>query len=107
LFAGGAISDVIRYGPGEPGPEGSIKKAAFTIGGQTVLCTDSFVKHDFTFTPAFSFFVDCDSEDEVRRLTAALSENGATFMPRAAYGFSRLFAWVSDRYGVCWQLNLP
>jgi predicted 3-demethylubiquinone-9 3-methyltransferase (glyoxalase superfamily) len=106
LFPSSAIADVVRYGSGEAGPEVSIKKATFTVAGQTVLCTDSFVKHAFTFTPAFSFFVSCGSEDEIQRLTGALSQRGATLMPLGNYGFSRMFAWVNDRYGVSWQLNL-
>ena len=32
---------------------------------------------------------------------------GAVMMPLDNYGFSKQFAWVSDRYGVSWQLNLP
>src|SRR5580658_1450803 len=105
LFPSSAVTEVVRYGSGEAGPEGSIRKAAFTVSGQTVLCTDSFVKHAFTFTPAFSFFVSCESEDEIQRLIGALSEQGAALMPLGNYGFSRLFAWVNDRYGVSWQLN--
>lgn len=93
--------------PGEPGPEGSIKTAVFSVGGQGVMCTDSFVKHAFTFTPAFSLFVDCESESELERLFAALGEGGAALMPLADYGFSRRFGWVNDRYGVSWQLGLP
>src|ERR1700733_1636382 len=92
LFPGGEISEVVRYGPGQPGAEGSIMKAAFTLGGEKVLCSDSFVRHDFTFTPAISFFVGCESEDEIQRLSTALSEQGKTFMPLNNYGFSRQFA---------------
>jgi predicted 3-demethylubiquinone-9 3-methyltransferase (glyoxalase superfamily) len=106
LIPGSEIGDITRYGPGGPGPEGSVMKASFTVAGQTVLCTDSFVKHAFTFTPSFSFFIDCDSEAEIDRLTAALAEGGATLMPLGNYGFSRKFAWVNDRYGVSWQINL-
>lgn len=106
LFPGSEVLDITRYAAGDPGPEGTISKASFTIAGQKVMCTDSWIKHDFTFNPAVSFFVTCDSEDELRRLLAALSDHGKTLMPLDNYGFSRLFAWVSDRFGVSWQLNL-
>jgi len=106
LFPGSEIGEVVRYGPGEPGPEGTIQQAVFTLAGQSVMCSDSFVKHAFTFTPSFSFFVDCASEEELRRLGAALAEGGGVLMPVDGYGFSRLFTWVNDRFGVSWQLNL-
>jgi predicted 3-demethylubiquinone-9 3-methyltransferase (glyoxalase superfamily) len=106
LFAGAEVLGVLRYGPNGPGAEGSVMKASFRIGSQTVLCTDSFVKHDFSFTPAFSLFVECGSEDEIRRLYEALVAGRNAPMPIGAYGFSRMFGWVNDRYGVSWQLNL-
>ncbi|MET0531242.1 VOC family protein [Microvirga sp. P5_D2] len=107
LFPQSGIDKVELYGAGEAAPEGSIKLARFTIGGQSVLCTDSMVKHAFTFTPSFSFFVECSSEKEVRRLGEALKTGGKELMPPANYGFSTLFTWVSDRFGVSWQLNCP
>lgn len=103
---GSKVIEMVRYGAGEPGPEGSVKKAMFSVAGQTVICIDSPVKHDFTFTPAFSFFVECESEEQIRRMTLALAEGGAVLMPLDSYGFSREFAWVNDRFGVSWQLNL-
>jgi predicted 3-demethylubiquinone-9 3-methyltransferase (glyoxalase superfamily) len=106
LFPDGKIVDITRYGPGQAGAEGSVVKATFSVGGQAVMCIDSPVKHAFTFTPASSLFVDCESEDEIRRLSAALAEGGAFLMPLDSYGFSRQFAWVNDCYGVSWQLNL-
>jgi predicted 3-demethylubiquinone-9 3-methyltransferase (glyoxalase superfamily) len=106
LFQDAAIIDAVRYGPNELGAEGSIKKARFSIASQTVLCIDSPIKHDFSFTPAFSFFVECDSDEELVRLYSALSDSGAALMPLGEYGFSRKFAWVNDRFGISWQLNL-
>lgn len=107
LFPEGKIIDISRYGAGEQGAEGSVRVAKFSLAGQPVMCIDSPVKHAFTFTPAFSFFVDCASEDELRRYVAALGEGGQALMPLANYGFSQLFTWLNDRFGVSWQLNLP
>jgi predicted 3-demethylubiquinone-9 3-methyltransferase (glyoxalase superfamily) len=106
LFPGARVLGIIRYGPDGPGGEGSVMKASFRIGSQTIMCTDSFVKHNFSFTPAFSLFVECESEVEIRRLYDELGAGGTALMPIASYGFSRMFGWVNDRFGVSWQLNL-
>jgi predicted 3-demethylubiquinone-9 3-methyltransferase (glyoxalase superfamily) len=105
VFPDAELAFVDRYGEGEAGPAGSLKMARLVLAGQAILMNDSPIKHGFTFTPAASLFVECESEDEVRRISAALKEGGAELMPVGDYGFSRLFAWVSDRYGVSWQLN--
>ncbi|HWB11508.1 MAG TPA: VOC family protein [Pirellulales bacterium] len=106
LFPGSEITNVIRYGAGQAGPEGSVMKATFSLGGQAVMCIDSPVKHGFTFTPAFSFFVECESEEQLGRFASALGEGGGVLMPLDNYGFSRQFTWLNDRFGVSWQLNL-
>ncbi|WP_339833000.1 VOC family protein [uncultured Parvibaculum sp.] len=107
LFPGSRIDSIAKYGPGEPGPEGTVQLASFTLAGQTVMCIDSPAKHAFTFTPSFSFFVDLETKEELERLAAILGEGGAVMMPLDNYGFSRRFTWLSDRFGVSWQLNLP
>ena len=101
------ILDVESYGPDGPGPEGTIMLASISLRGQTVLCSDSPIQHDFTFTPSISLFVTCEDTKEIERLTAALGEGGKALMPLDNYGFSQRFAWVEDRFGVSWQLNLP
>ena len=106
LFAGSRIVRIERYGPGEPGREGSIKTASFRLGTQDLLCMDSPVHHAFGFTPSLSMFVECESEAELDEAFAKLSEGGAILMPLASYGFSKKFAWLNDRFGVSWQLNL-
>jgi predicted 3-demethylubiquinone-9 3-methyltransferase (glyoxalase superfamily) len=107
LFEGSEVRSVDRYGPGGPGPEGTVKIAAFSLAGQEVLCSDSFVKHGFTFTPSTSLFVECSSEAELEGAFGRLSEGGRVLMPLGHYGFSTRFGWVNDRFGFSWQLNLP
>ncbi|HVK92002.1 MAG TPA: VOC family protein [Mycoplana sp.] len=106
LFLDCAIDEIVRYGPGEAGTEGSVATARFHIGDQSILCIDSPVAHPFSFTPAFSLFVEFESEAQIRAIYAALSDGGEELMPLGNYGFSREFAWVNDRFGVSWQLNL-
>ena len=106
LFADGKVLEVEHYGAGGPGKEGSVRLAKFEVAGLRVMCIDSPVEHGFSFTPAISLFVTCSSEEEIERLNAALSDGGSVLMPLNSYGFSRKFCWVSDRFGVSWQLNL-
>lgn len=106
LFSNSEIIEIEKYGPNEPGAEGSIKVAAFRIAGHDLLCIDSPVKHDFNFTPSISIFVNCNDETELDRAFTELSKGGQVYMPLDNYGFSKRFGWVSDQYGVSWQLNL-
>ena len=106
VFPGAAILEMARYGAGEPGAQGSVKTASFSVAGQIVRCFNSPVKHAFTFTPASSLFVECETEEEIDRIAAALGEGGTVLMPLADHGFSRRFTWLNDRFGVSWQLNL-
>jgi predicted 3-demethylubiquinone-9 3-methyltransferase (glyoxalase superfamily) len=94
-----------HYAPGGPGPVGSIKVAVFTLCGREFMCSDSPIKHGFTFTPASSTFVEFDSVAELERAFGMLSEGGGVLMPLGDYGFSKRFGWVNDRFGVSWQLN--
>ncbi|AZN96736.1 VOC family protein [Mesorhizobium sp. M9A.F.Ca.ET.002.03.1.2] len=101
------VLDVVRYGAGENGPQGTVKVARISIGGLEVMVSDSPVHHAFTFTPSASLFVDCSSEEELERIIEAMAEDGEFLMPPDNYGFSRRFAWINDRFGVSWQINLP
>lgn len=106
LIPDSQIVSIERWGAGEPGAEGSVKLVRLRLGDLEVLCHDSPVQHAFTFTPSMSLFIACSDEAEIDRLSAALSEGGTFLMPLGNYGFSRKFAWLSDRFGVSWQINL-
>lgn len=97
---------VEHWAQGEADPSGTIKVAVFTICGREFMCSDSPIKHDFAFTPSSSTFVDFDSVAELERVFGILAEGGKVLMPLDTYGFSERFGWVSDRFGVSWQLNL-
>ena len=106
LFADSGIVSISRYGDEGPGAPGSVVHAVFSLAGQTFMCIDSYVNHAFGFTPAMSLSVTCDTEAEVDRLFAALSEGGQVLMPLDAYPFSPRYGWLNDRFGVSWQLSL-
>jgi predicted 3-demethylubiquinone-9 3-methyltransferase (glyoxalase superfamily) len=106
LFPDSEIGEIERYGPGDQGVEGSIKIAAFTLAGRDFICIDSPIKHEFSFTPSISLFVDCKDKMELEEAFSRLSSGGAILMPLDNYGFSARFGWVNDRFGVSWQLNL-
>ncbi|HEX3871899.1 MAG TPA: VOC family protein [Pirellulales bacterium] len=106
LFSGAEITRLERYGPGEQGEAGSVKRAEFTLGGHRLMCINSPVKHQFTFTPSISIFVECADEAEQMTAYTRLSDGGMVLMPLDHYDFSERFGWVNDRFGVSWQLNL-
>ena len=106
LFEGSQILDITRYGPDQAGAEGSVMHATFLLNGQEFMCIESNIEHDFTFTPAISLYVNCATETEIERLYEMVSQSGQILMPMDHYPFSEKFAWVADRFGVSWQLNL-
>lgn len=107
VFGAGSIVYIKRYGPNQIAPEGSIMQAVFEIHGQRIMLTESPIRHVFDFTPSISFFVDFASKEELDRVFEALSEGGEVMMPLNNYGFSERFAFIQDRFGISWQLNLP
>jgi predicted 3-demethylubiquinone-9 3-methyltransferase (glyoxalase superfamily) len=106
VFEDSRIVSIDRYGAGDAEPEGTVRVAEFELGGHLIKAIDSGGAHEFTFTPAISLWVDCASREELERAAAALGEGGQMLMPVDNYGFSELFCWVADRFGVTWQLNL-
>ena len=107
LFKDSRVNRIERYGSGEePDAEGTVRHAAFVLDGQEFMAQDSALGHQFTFTPAVSMFVRCDTEAEVDELFSRLSDGGQVLMELARYPFSEKFAWLNDGFGVSWQLSL-
>lgn len=81
LFPNSRIVDVQRFGEEGPGKEGLSTLYRFELNGVEYRALDSAAHHAFTFTPSMSLFVECDSEAEIDRLYAALSDGGGALMP--------------------------
>lgn len=93
-FKNSSIVRIERYNAGEGGTEGTVKHAIFSLNGQGFMAMESNGEHPFTFTPAISFFVNCETQEEVDALWEKLSEGGE----------KDVCGWLKDRYGVSWQI---
>lgn len=87
------------------GRPGDVKHCIFTIGGQEYMAMDS-MGQDFAFNPSVSINVSCECEEETDLLYNSLLEGGSVLMPLDNYGFGKKFGWLSDKYGVAWQIEL-
>jgi predicted 3-demethylubiquinone-9 3-methyltransferase (glyoxalase superfamily) len=92
--------------PSDPTRTG-LQRAEFTIGDARFVAFDGPGPHEFSFTPAVSVWLELDNLATLQTVVHALADGGRTLMPLGDYGFSEQFAWVDDRFGVSWQLNLP
>lgn len=118
LFEDSEMVKEIRSREGEPGWEPDIFQVAhFTLAGQQFMAITmpppGARGHDHApwqeyafFSPAMAIYVQCDTHAEFDKLYAALSEQGGIITPVGSYGFSAKFAWLNDRFGVSWRLNL-
>ena len=106
IFPGFTVMSMEKYGPSDNTP-GLIKNARIDFDGHPLTVIDSPIPHAFDFSPSMSMVVDFDEAADVDRAFQKLSEGGDVKMPLAEYGFSARFGWLTDRFSVSWQLNLP
>ncbi|OGJ55534.1 hypothetical protein A3D88_04760 [Candidatus Peribacteria bacterium RIFCSPHIGHO2_02_FULL_52_16] len=85
-------------------PEGSVMTVEFTIEGYNLTALNGGPV--FRFTPAISFFVHCDTKEEVDALWEKLSKGGKVLMELEEYPYSDRYGWLQDKYGVTWQIML-
>ncbi len=95
LFKDSQIKQIERYAAGEGDTEGTIKHARFSLAGQEFVAMDSSLDHQFGFTPAFSFFVECKDQQEVDYFWEELIKDG---------GEPSMCGWLTDKFGVSWQI---
>ena len=107
VFDDSKILDIVRHQGSDIDADDTILTGSFILNGTKFQAMDSAHGHEFTFTPAISLSVECESAEEFDRACTMLVKDGKELMAPGDYGFSRKFGWVEDRYGVSWQLNLP
>lgn len=76
----------------------------FEIEGMRFLCINGGPM--FTPNPSISFYIECDSEDEINTKYHKLSQGGKVLMPLQKYDWTPKYAFIQDKFSVAWQLNL-
>jgi predicted 3-demethylubiquinone-9 3-methyltransferase (glyoxalase superfamily) len=92
IFKNSRIKGIARYGDAGPGPKGAVMTVDFQLEGQAFIALNG--GPEYTFTPAISFLVNCETQQEIDELWEKLTEGGE----EVACG------WLKDRYGVSWQI---
>jgi predicted 3-demethylubiquinone-9 3-methyltransferase (glyoxalase superfamily) len=92
VFKNSKVVRVSRYGDAGPGPKGTVMSATFQLDGQDFFALNGGPQ--FAFTPAISFFVNCETQQEVDEMWERLSEGGK----------KERCGWLKDRYGLSWQI---
>jgi predicted 3-demethylubiquinone-9 3-methyltransferase (glyoxalase superfamily) len=86
------VTDISRYGPGMPYPEGTVMTVAFTLAGRPYTALNG--GPEYKFTEAISLAISAADQAEVDRLWDALTDGG---QPGPC-------GWLKDRWGLSWQV---
>jgi predicted 3-demethylubiquinone-9 3-methyltransferase (glyoxalase superfamily) len=92
VFKNSKMLNIARYGDAGPGPKGTVMMATFQIEGQEFMALNGGPQ--YTFSPAISFYVNCETQAEVDGLWDKLSAGGREVQ----------CGWLQDKYGVSWQI---
>lgn len=92
LIPNSRIVSIMR-GDGQAVPKNQVLHAIFELDGQRFMAMDG--GSSFSFTEGASLFVDCKNQEEVDRLWDKLTANGGKAGP---------CGWLTDKFGVSWQI---
>jgi predicted 3-demethylubiquinone-9 3-methyltransferase (glyoxalase superfamily) len=93
IFKNSKVLGVTRCGDAGPGPKGSVLTASFELEGQKFVALNG--GPHYTFTPAVSFVVNCETQEEVDRYWEKLTDGGKEVQ----------CGWLTDKYGLSWQIT--
>jgi predicted 3-demethylubiquinone-9 3-methyltransferase (glyoxalase superfamily) len=92
IFKNSKIESISRVGGDTPGTPGTISMASFELEGQHFMALNGGPV--FQFSPAISFFVNCETQQEIDELWEKLSDGGEI----------EQCGWLKDKFGVSWQI---
>lgn len=74
------------------------------VSGQSITLLDGGPK--YRPNPSLSFYYICETAGELDRIWSTFSREGSVMMPLDRYPWSERYGWITDKYGVSWQLAL-
>jgi len=92
VFKNSKLDTTMHYGEAGPGAKGSVMAVTFRLEDQEFMALNG--GPHYTFSPAISLFVTCETQEEVDEYWEKLSAGGA---PNRC-------GWLTDKYGVTWQI---
>ncbi len=92
IFKKSKIVSIARYGDAGPGPKGSVMTVEFVLEGERFTALNGGPQ--FRFSPAISFVVNCETQEEIDRLWKTLTAGGKEVQ----------CGWLEDKYGLSWQI---
>lgn len=92
VFPNSHVGSITHYTDAGPGSSGSVQAVTFDLAGQSFVGINGGPV--FTFTPAVSFTVSCDDQEEVDYYWERLSDGGETSQ----------CGWLTDKFGLSWQV---
>jgi predicted 3-demethylubiquinone-9 3-methyltransferase (glyoxalase superfamily) len=92
IFQNSKILNISHYGEGAPAPKGTVMSVTFLLDGQEFMALNGGPL--FKFSEAISFFVHCETQNEIDELWEKLSAGGE----------KQRCGWLKDKYGLSWQI---
>jgi len=92
VFRNSSIITTTHYLEGMHRSAGSVLTVQFILEGETFVALNG--GPDFAFSPAVSFIVTCDTQEEIDHYWQTLSGGGQEYP----------CGWLQDKFGVSWQI---